>query len=376
MQITKEETGTLTASIKMQISRDDYEEKVSKTLKDYQRKANVPGFRPGKVPAGMIAKMYRKGVLLDEINHLIAENLQKYIEESQLKLIGNPIPDRDKATALDLDTSSDFDFYFDIGLTPEFEVDLSENLAIDFLTIKATEKMLDEHVEELRHRFHTHVHEEGHEHEHEHEHEHDDHHHEELPELNEEFFNKVFPGQEVKDIEGFRLKIREAVEQSLVKESDRFFLNSVIEKLVKETKLELPDDFLRKMLRENDENQLSEEEIEKQYPNFSNSVKWQLIEGKIIRDNDLTVKESEMRNVVKSYFTGSLVNLEDNPEHDERLNKIVDSVLNNREEATRLHDQLFDQKLLAFFKEKVKPAAKEINYDAFVEMITQKKETT
>lgn len=369
MQITKEETGALTASIRLQIGNDDYEEKVVKTLKEYQRKANVPGFRPGKVPFGMISKMYRKGVLLDEINHLIAENLQKYIEESQLKLIGNPIANQEKAAMLDIENSSEFDFYFDIGLTPEFEVDLTENLAIDLLTIKATDKMIDEHVEELRHRFHTHTHDEEHDHDHDHEEEH----HEELPELNEEFFNKVFPGQEIKDIDGFREKIREAVEHSLIKESDRFFLNSVIEKLVKETKLELPDEFLRKMLRENEENHLSDEEFEKQYPNFTNSVKWQLIEGKIIRDNDLRVQESEMRNVVKSYFTGSMPGSEENPEQDERLNKIVDSVLSNKEEANRLHDQLFDQKLLAFFKDKVNPAAREVSYDEFVEMINQKK---
>ena len=367
MQITKEETGAHTASIRMLIGRDDYEEKVTKTLKEYQRKANVPGFRPGKVPFGMISKMYRKGVLLDEINHLVAENLQKYIEESQLRLIGNPIPDHEKAGMLDIENSSEFDFYFDIGLIPEFEVDLSDNLAIDLHTIKATDKMIDEHVEELRHRFHTHDHDE------EHDHDQEEHNHEELPEINEEFFNKVFPGQEIKDIEGFRLKIREAIEHSLIKESDRFFLNSVIEKLVKETKLELPDDYLRKMLRENEENHLSDEEFEKQYPNFSNSIKWQLIEGKIIRDNDVRVQESEMRNVVKSYFTGSMASSEENPEQDERLNKIVDSVLSNKEEANRLHDQLFDQKILAFFKDKVKPAARKVNYDEFVEMITLKK---
>jgi FKBP-type peptidyl-prolyl cis-trans isomerase (trigger factor) len=366
MHITKEETGALTASIKMQITKEDYEEKVTKTLKDYQRKANMPGFRPGKVPFGMVSKMYRKGVLLDEINHLIAENLQKYIEESQLKLIGNPIPDKEKATVLDLDTNSEFEFFFDIGLAPEFEVDLSENLVVEALTIRATDKMIDEHVEELRQRFNIHVpHEEV---------EGEEHHHEELPELNEEFFNKVFPGQEVKEISDFRQKIKEAIEHSLVKESERFFLNSVIEKLVKDTNIELPDAFLRKMLRENDENSLSEEEIEKQYPNFTNSVKWQLIEARIIRDNNLRVHEEEMRNVVKSYFTGSLVNLEENPEHDERLNKIVDSVLSNKEEAGRLHDQLFDQKLMAFFKEKVKPVAREVDYDEFVKMVTQKKD--
>ena len=365
MHITKEETGTLTASVKLLISKEDYEEKVSKTLKDYQRKANMPGFRPGKVPFGMISKMYRKGVLLDEINHLLAESLQNYIEESKLRLIGNPIPNKEKASNLDLDTQSEFEFYFDIGLAPEFELDLSENVSVDYLSIKATEKMIDEQVHELQHRTMNHEHKEGHEGEEAHD--------EELPELNESFFNQVFPGQEIKDEQAFRTKIREMIEQSLIKESERFFLNSVIEKLVKDTALELPDDFLRKMIKENDEHKLSDEEIDAQYVNFANSMKWQLIESRIIQDHNLRVDVSEMRNVVKSYFTGHMVNTEEDPEHDERLNKIVDSVLNNKEESNRLHDQLFDQKLLGFFKSKLKLENKDVDYDEFVKMVTEKK---
>ena len=76
------------------------------------------------MPFGLVSKMYRKGVLLDEINHLLAENLQKYIEENNLKLIGNPLPNKEKATSLNLDTQSEFEFYFDIGLAPDFNLDL------------------------------------------------------------------------------------------------------------------------------------------------------------------------------------------------------------------------------------------------------------
>ncbi len=143
MQITKEETGTLTASIRLQISREDYDEKVNKTLRDYQHKANMPGFRPGKVPFGLISKMYRKGILLDEINHIISDNLQKYIEESKLNLIGSPLPNKEKATHIDLDTQSEFEFFFDIGLAPEFELDLSGSFSVDTYKISANDKMID-----------------------------------------------------------------------------------------------------------------------------------------------------------------------------------------------------------------------------------------
>jgi trigger factor len=368
MQITMEETGALTASVKLLISKEDYEDKVVKTLKDYQRKTNMPGFRPGKVPYGLVSKMYRKGILLDEINHILSENLQKYIEERKLKLIGNPIPNKEKASSLDLDKQSEFEFYFDLGLAPEFDLDLSENISVPYLKITATDKMIDDQVHELRHRSKNHTHHEEHE-----EHEAEEHHDEELPELNESFFNEVFPGEDMKDENAFRTKIREALERSLIKESERFFLNSVIEKLVKDTGFELPDEFLRKMIRENEEQKMSEEEIENQYVNLANSIRWQLIESRIIRDNDLRVEDHEMRNVVKSYFSGHLVNAEEDAEQDERLNKIVDSVLDNKEEANRLHDQLFDQKLLDLFKSRLKLDHQEVDYDEFVKLVTQKK---
>jgi trigger factor len=368
MQITKEETGALTASIKVLISQEDYDEKVAKSLKDYQRKANLPGFRPGKVPFGMISKMYRKGVLLDEINHLLSENLNNYIEDNKIKLIGNPIPNKEKAASFDLDSQTEFEFYFDIGLAPDFEIDLKGYSPVEFYKITATEKMIDDQINEIRHRA---VHQGDHDHKEGQENE--EHHHEDLPELNEDFFKKVFPGEGIKDEDGFRARIKEAIELSLIKESERFFMNSAIEKLVNDTKLDLPDEFLRKMIRENNEQKLTEEEIEAQYDNFARSIRWQLIESRIILENNLRVEESEMRNVVKSYFTGHMANAAENPEHEDRLNKIADSVLSNKEESTRLHDQLFDQKLLGFFKSSLKMDKKEVDYDEFIKMITQKK---
>lgn len=376
MQINREETGALTASIKLVISREDYDEKVTKTLKDYQRKANMPGFRPGKVPFGVVSKMYRKGVMLDEINHLLSDNLQNYIEENNLKLIGNPIPNKENAGEIDPDNQEDFEFYFDIGLAPQFNIDLTGYTPVQYYKISATENMVNEQIEEIRHRAaHQHDHE-GHEHEHEHEHEeeHEDeeHHHQELPYLNEEFFGKVFPGEEIKDEAAFKARMKDAIGQSLAKESERFFMNSAVEKLVSETNINLPDDFLRKMIRENNEHKLDEEQIEAQYDNFAKSVRWQLIESRIILEHNLRVEESEMRNVVKGYFTG-IANMQEDPEQDERLNKIVDSVLSNKEEANRLHDQLFDQKLMGFFKSNLKTENKEVDYDEFVKIITQKK---
>lgn len=370
MEILKEDTGALTASVKIMITKEDYEDKVNKTLKEYQRKANIPGFRPGKVPFGMVSKMYRKGVLLDEINHLLSENLQKYIDDNKLDILGNPLPNKEKAAAFDIDNQSDFEFVFDLGLKPEFTLDLASFGSIDYYKITATEKMIDEQVHELQHRLYHHDHPEK-----EGEHAEDEHHHdEELPELDEAFFDKVFPGAEVKDVESFRLKIKESLESSLAKESERFFMNSAIEKLIKETQFDLPDDFLRKSIRETNEKEVTDEQFDTQYSNFTNSLRWQLIEYKLIEDHNIRIGEEEMRNVVKGYFSGYSTNSAEDPEQEERLNKIADSVLNNEQEANRLHDQLFDQKMLAFLKSNLKTGNQEITYDDFIKMVTQKKD--
>lgn len=370
MEIMKEDTGALTASVKIMITKEDYEDKVNKTLKEYQRKANIPGFRPGKVPFGMISKMYRKGVLLDEINHLLSENLQNYIADNKLDILGNPVPNKEKAAEFDIDTQTDFEFVFDLGLKPEFTLDLSSVGSVDYYKITATDKMIEEQVHELQHRFYhqDHPEKDGDHNEEEH------HHDEELPELNEAFFDKIFPGAEIKDEASFKMKIKESLESSLTKESERFFMNSAVEKLIKETAFDLPDEFLRKSIRETSEKEVSDEQFEIQYANFTNSLRWQLIEYKLIENHNIRVGEDEMRNVVKGYFSGYSTNPAEDPEQEERLNKIADSVLNNEQEANRLHDQLFDQKMLAFLKSNLSIENKEITYDDFIKMVTQKKD--
>jgi trigger factor len=395
MNISKEETGLLTASLKVVVSKTDYEEKVLKTLKDYQRKANMPGFRPGHVPFGLVNKMYRKPVMLDEVNHLVAEGLQNYIEENQLRLIGNPLPDRERSASFDLEEMTDYEFYFDIGLAPEFEMDLSGKLNAEYYHIKATAKMVDEYVTDLQKRYGKHHHDHDEETQNvasqpeeqtqniasqpeeqtqniASQQDHD--HHIEPAELNEEFFQMIFPGEDIKDEATFREKVKEGIERTLVRESDRYFLNEVTQQLVDDTKIGLPDSFIRKMLKENEENQMTDEQIEAQYDNFAKSIKWQLIEGRLMREHGVRVEEEEMRNVVRSYFTGNMVAPEENPEQNERLNKIVDSVLGNKEEATRLHNQLFDQKMLDFFKSNTTLEDKDISYDDFVKMVTDKQQ--
>jgi len=155
MNITREDTSDLTATIKIEIKHDDYKDAVQKILKDYQKKANVPGFRPGKVPFGMINKMYGRNVVIDEVNKSLSESISKYITENKLNILGNPLPNIEKSKNIDWDNFKDFEFYFDLGFAPEFDIDLENNIEIDYYNILPDQKMVDENIKGLQKRYGT-----------------------------------------------------------------------------------------------------------------------------------------------------------------------------------------------------------------------------
>ena len=120
MNIIQENIDELNAILKVKVVAEDYLPKVEHALKDYQKKANIPGFRPGKVPTGMIKKMYGKSIMVDEINKLLNDSLYNYINENKIEVLGNPLPKTD--THVDWDNQQDFEFLYEMGLAPKFNV--------------------------------------------------------------------------------------------------------------------------------------------------------------------------------------------------------------------------------------------------------------
>ena len=123
MDVTTNNTGDLNAVLTVKITPEDYSEKVEKGLVDYRKKANMPGFRPGKVPASLIKKQYGKAVLIDEVNHILQHAVYDHIRDEKLDILGNPLPKNEADINWD---SEDFAFEFELGLTPDFKVDLSK----------------------------------------------------------------------------------------------------------------------------------------------------------------------------------------------------------------------------------------------------------
>jgi len=148
MNISKTDLDALNAVIKITVDRSDYETKVNTVLSDYRKNANIPGFRKGHVPMGMIKKQYQQAVIADEVNKLLRENLEKFIKEEKLNLLGNPLP---KAADEELDWNADqMDFEFELGLAPKFEVKLDQLKKVVRYEIDPEVKMINEQLDYIR----------------------------------------------------------------------------------------------------------------------------------------------------------------------------------------------------------------------------------
>lgn len=153
MEITLDKIDQTEALIKVKLKEDDYQPGVTQKIKDYSKKATIKGFRPGKVPAGLIKKMYGKSFLVEELNRLLSEQLNTYLRESDLQILGEPLPKEEGFESLDLDNQKDFEFEYNVGFANDFELELSDKLKIDKHRIKIDDSVIDETVENLQRQF-------------------------------------------------------------------------------------------------------------------------------------------------------------------------------------------------------------------------------
>ena len=147
MNISRENIDELNAILTISVEQSDYEARVNEVLKTHRKKANMPGFRPGMVPAGLIKKMYGKAAIAEEVNKVISNSLNDYIRAEKLNILGEPLPNEEKQPAIDWANQSDFSFVYDIGMSPSFEVVLDKNLTIPFYRIAANDEMVDKQVD-------------------------------------------------------------------------------------------------------------------------------------------------------------------------------------------------------------------------------------
>jgi trigger factor len=153
MNIQQHNTDSLNATITLKIEKNDYAPRVKKSLNEYRRKADIKGFRPGMVPMGIVEKMYGKNALIDEVQDLISESLSKYIEESELHLLGEPLPSENERQQINWDDPGDMEFKFDIGIAPDIDVKFTDKDKIPYYKITVTAEDLDKYRENVLQRY-------------------------------------------------------------------------------------------------------------------------------------------------------------------------------------------------------------------------------
>ena len=438
MNINRTDVDALNAVLSLEIKQEDYKEKVEEILKDYRKTANVPGFRKGHVPAGLINKKYRIPVMVDEINKMIQEKLNSYIQEEKLELLGNPLPKEQED--IDWENGKDFNFEFEIGLAPEFDVDL-KGKKITSYEIKVDDKTINDQIDRIREQYGKLVNKdevaEGDEitgvfrNDDENinvdatfktdrikgktnmkklvgsksgavlklktknlfendqdlnnllkidqekvdegidvplEFEITEVNTREKAEMNQEFFDKLFGPDAIKSEEELKERLREDASKQFSQQTDQKLLTDVTESLIENTKFDLPADFLKRWIANNGEQEMTAEEAEEEYNRSEKGLRYQLIEGNLIKNNEnLQLKFEDLQDYARTMIRQQMAQYGHTGATDEEVDQVVARIMSNQDEVKRMSEQLQNEKMLDFFKENVSLKKKEVSYEKFIE---------
>ena len=150
MNVSLTNVDSVNAILQITVAKADYQEKLDNALKTFRKKANIPGFRPGTVPMGMVKKMYGKSVLAEEINKLVGESLYNYIQENKLNVLGEPLPNEEKQQPIDFSVEGDYDFFFDLALAPEMKLSLSKKDKVTYYAIEVNEELVEKQIDSYK----------------------------------------------------------------------------------------------------------------------------------------------------------------------------------------------------------------------------------
>ena len=435
MEITHQELDALNTVVTIELAQEDFADKVAEVLKDYRKNANIPGFRKGHVPMGMIKKQYETPVTAEEVNKLLKENLEKYLKEKEFQILGNPLPKMQE----DIDwKAASLKFEFELGISPVFEIDLKSRKKVTQYKIEADKKMINEQLQSIQKQYGKLIAqievEEGFE---------ITAHFQsealgidntatfefdslkgkknkaalkdqvvgaslaleskglfestaiaqrllgisneqaealkgaleitlkevnqrELATLDQELFDKLYePGTITSEAE-LKAKIKEGIEKQFEQQSDQKLLNDMTEFLVDNTKFDLPAEFLTRWIQTSGEKELTADEAEEEYKRSEKGIRYQLIEGKLVEDNELQVQFDELKDFAREMIGLQMAQYGQMPPEEKEMEGIILRILSNQEESRRLQDQLMSQKMLAFYKNSGPIKEKAIAFDAFI----------
>ncbi len=446
--VVRENIGPLTDKLTVKIEKTDYLPSFEKKIKEYSKTANIPGFRKGMVPAGMIKKMYGNSIFNDEIIRGVEKELYTYLNEEKPDIFAQPLPLPSEDLRLDMNNPGDYEFKFEIGLKPAFELPDLSGAKLTLHKVQVTDDMVNEEIDRMRIKGGKMT-------------EPDVIDNEEnvlnitfsesgkdgvaveggitkdnsvllkyfapaiqkqlmgkkagdsivfkLDEtfdgdklemmlqdlgfdkqdkeaaakyfkltidkiglvgkavMGEEFFNEVFPGQEVKTEEQFRDKLKSEMEQYWSAQSRNQLHDQLYHYLLDETKMDFPEEFLKRWLQTGGEKPKSAEEAEKEFPVFSNQLKWTLISDKLIQDNKLDVSAEELREHMKAevmrYFGG--MNLDQDMSW---LESYIDRMMKDEKQVDATYRRLITEKVFTYVESKANPVEKSVSAEELTSM--------
>lgn len=439
MQFNQSEVKDLMTVLTLTVEPADYQEAVQKELKQLRQKANIPGFRPGMVPAGLVKKMYGKGVMAEVINKTLSDALGKYIEEQHLNILGDPLPNEELTPKVDFDTQDTFTFAFDIALAPEFDASLNGHNKLTRYNIEVTDDMVNRQVESYAQRFGDYV-------------EADDVQDgdvikgllteqrengmtkenamlnpqymtdkeqaalfkgakkgdvitfnpqkafqseveissllditkQEAKELTSDFtfeiqgitrhqaakidgelFAKVYGENAITDEADFRAHVKAEIEENMAEDSDyKFGLDAKAAVMKKMEGLTFPEDFLKRWLHATNE-KLTDEEIDKDFPQMIEELKWHLAKDQLLKKYSINVEKEDVEDYAKKVAKMQFMQYGLMHVDDAYLTNYAQQMLKDENQLRGIVERVAEQKIYAALKTVVKLDEKSISHADF-----------
>ena len=433
MKIIEKKSKSNTSVIDLLIEKKDYVEKVDISLKDYRKKANIPGFRKGNIPVGLIKKQYGTAIKVEEINKIVQKEISKYISDNDISILGSPLPFEDG----EIDwTKDEINLKFEIAYKPNFKLIYKPKKTLTYFIIEADNEMINTQVESIQNQYGKLISLQS-------------------PDkqstisgnvktaesekqknlsldtekfkkaffskylsnakvgslinintksfdedkylnslftseekdfinkdlifqineiskrekaiLDKDLYKKVYKNDEIKTQKQFKNKVKSEIEKQFINQSDQKFFNDCVEFLISNTKIDLPENFLKKLIIANQKEKISENEIDKDFSQSLKGIKYQLIESKLVEENDIDINPD----AVKSYATEMVIKQMEmygqNQPDNEQLNSIVQRVISNEDEFKRMYSMLLNEKILYVFKNKISKKDSKVDYKKFIE---------
>ena len=437
MKITREQREVGTSVLKVVVGEADYGESVEKALREYKRKANIPGFRPGMVPMGVVRKMYGKGVVAEQAYKLASNSVFEYLQKEGIDYVGDVIPS-DEQGDFDFENNTEHEFMFEIGEAPKVEVELTEKDKLTYNKIKVDKKMFsaykdnylrrygrlvdvekvkkdealtvvldngdmriedayvglismsyeerkpfigkkvgakmevdvneryqsasqraailqvkEDELESINPKFNleiTQIRQFAN------------------PELNEEFFKMAFPAGNITSAEELDAFLAAEIENELAREADYLFTIRVRNFLMEKAALQMPKEFLKRWLYVINEGKFSKEDIEKDFDGFLMMFTWNYIQKHFIQSAELTVSKEEAEAEAKEFAKAQFAQYGMPSAPEEMVANFSKQILENKEQAQKIYEKLYELKVVEYVKSKIKVTTKAVSSEEFAKM--------